>query len=156
MTTATAAMDALRKVGHDGFVALAGDPTWGALYATVVWELRQPFFVHDNLNTVYLYKTGGQPDRKGLGFSQQWRFPRVRCDILCSAYDQAEQTWEKLRALWIADMEHTPVVNAVGQGYLRATGGLKGIDIGESASAPWEDLGIVYRRIADVIVEIGD
>lgn len=157
MTTATTAIAALKQVGHDTFIALTPDPTYPTLYANMVWELRQPFFVHDNINTVYLYKTTGLANNKGLGVASEWRYPRIRADILTNTYAEAELTFEALRTALIADFNYSPAATStVGQAYLKAVGGIKGIEIGESQSAPWEDKGLVFRRFADIQLTIGD
>lgn len=156
MTTGTTAIQALEKVGHDTFIANGSDPTWGTLYGNMLWNLRQPFGHFEGQNAIYLYKTGGQTLQQGLGTVKEWRYSRIRLDILCDTYANAEQTFEFLRTAWITDFNNSPAVNAVGTGYLRLTGGIKNIQIGESQSAPWETRGLVFRRIADINLEIGD
>lgn len=156
MTTATVAVEALIKVAHDTFIGLTPDPTYPTLYANMVYEKREPFFIHDNINTTYFYKATGQAVNQGLGVASQWRTPRIRVDVLTNTYDETEKAFEALRSAWITDFNVSSPTGAVGSGYLRATGGIKDLIIGESQGAPWDDKGLVFRRIADIQIMIGD
>ncbi len=156
MATAKQAIDALMKVGKDTFLANAADPTWGAiLYAILIWETGFQYEAFDNLEVIRFYKTGDSADNQGLGTAKEWRQGRVRMDILCTSRDKAEQAFEFLRTAWITDFDYVNGAGTVGQGYLRAQG-IKYLQIGESRETEWDRRGLVFRRIADVLFEIGD
>jgi hypothetical protein len=157
MTTLAVAIDALITVGHDYFLAHAGDPTYGTLYANMVWESRWPFNVYkDTFPTIFLYEYQGSADRKGLGFVEQWRYPILRADLFANQAAHARQMFEALRAAWIADFNNMVSPYTPGLGYLRHTGGLKTLEIGESRSTDWDERGVVFRRTVDIRIEIGD
>jgi hypothetical protein len=157
MNDLTTAIAALIKVGSTQFAALASDPNYGVMYETTQWINTWPVDAF-NWPTVAIYRNGGLAERQGLGTARQWRHPRVRVDIFGRNYGEVEKAMEALRSFWIADRDYSPVnpAGVVGQGYLRVVGGIKTFDIGESQALPWEKTGIQFRRLADVIIEIGD
>lgn len=155
-SSATVALDALIYVGKTTFNSLSGDPTFGTMYSTMVWELKQPFGEFDGINTVYLYITGGPNTSKGLGTVDQIRNPRVRIDILTNSYANSMQVFERLRQAWQDDYNYYLPDGSAGKGYLRVTGRIKNMEISESQEAPWSERGIVWRRIADMTIKLVD
>ncbi len=157
MSDLTTAIAALTQVGRASFQALAGDPDFGVMYDTTQWINSWPVDAF-NWPLIAIYRNGGFVERQGLGTAKQWRRARLRVDIFGRNYDEVEKAMEALRAFWIADRNYSPVNTAgvVGQGYLRVVGGIKWLEMGESQALPWEKTGIQFRRLADVIIEIGD
>src|SRR5438105_368872 len=132
MSTLSTAIAALLNVGKTTFQAQSGDPTWGALYAAILWKDAWPFAEVKSFNpTIFLYELGGQPAAQGLGTVKQWRHPRIRVDIFCNANADVRQAFEALRSAWITDFNYVNGSGAVGQGYLRQTGSIKNIEIGD-------------------------
>ena len=157
MTTLPVAIDALIAVGRAYYLAQAGDPTYGTLYANMVWEARWPFNIYtDDHPTIFLYEYQGSAERKGLGFVEQWRYPILRADLFANKAADVRQMFEALRAAWIADFNNMVSPYTPGQGYLRHTGGLKNLEIGESRSTDWDERNVVFRRTVDIRIEIGD
>lgn len=152
MSTLPVAIDALVKVAHDNFIAAGG-----SLLPNIVWEKTWPFGVYrDNFPTIFLYPLTGRTANKGLGTVTQWRMPNLRSEVFANTYADTVLMFEQLRTAWITDFNAWTGPFAPGQGYLRNTGGIKYIEIGESRSTDWEERKIVFRRIADVTIEIGD
>lgn len=155
MTTPDVAQAALIHVGQVQFAANANDPTYGVMYQTTRWL---DMFPVDTFNwpTVAIYRLSGQAVTQGLGFSTQHRYPVFRVDVFGRNKAEADKAIEALRLFWIADFDFLSPTGAVGQGYLRLTGGIKTLDIGEARAAPWEKTGVIIRRLADVTVMVED
>lgn len=158
MTTVPTAQAALIHVAQTQFAANVNDPTWGALYQLTRFVNYFPIDTKAGGALVAVYRIGGMAYPKGLGFTEQYRNPHFRVDCFGRTLDEADQCIEAVRGFWIADMlggtSLTVPTGAVGSGYLRATGGIKFLEMGEARAAPWEKTGVMYRRIADVTVEI--
>lgn len=149
MTTHDIAQSALIAVAQVPFTAL-GEPL-----SLTQFEKSYPT---DNLklNRVAIWLTGGASQAKGLGKTAQWRRPRFRVDVFMGAIDWAETAVQTLRAAWITDLEFTPIANVAGQGYLRWTGGIKGIEFTEPRATTFEKSQAQFRRIFEIVVLIGD
>lgn len=149
MTTLTTAMAALQYVAVQAFVASATTP----MTSTEV-ILHSPFEIYKDVPAVYIYQNGGINEPQGLGTVSQYRDPRIRVEVFAGTYADVDTLVDAIRSAWHTDMNYTPWTNAAGTGYLRVTGGLKNLSIGEFQSSEWEKRGLVYRRIADVNAEI--
>lgn len=157
MTTLPVAIAALRFVGLTRFAAQVSDPTWGALYTATVFKDEWPFEdAHPATPSVYVYEMAGLTTKQGLGTTKTWRKTRVRLDIWAHDKAEARQLFEAVRAAWITDMNYSAGNGTVGQGYLRDTGGLKDLLIGEAQTTSVSKRAIIFRRFADVYIEIGD
>jgi len=149
MTTLTTAIAALQTVVVTSFAAQ------GAPMNTAEVITQSPFDIYKQVNTVYIYPNGGQDMATGLGYVNQYRDPRLTVEIMAGTYANAEALTEALRLAWINDFNVENGSGAVGSGYLRAQG-IKNLEIGLFAAAPWDDRGLVFRRKSFVILRIKD
>lgn len=148
-TTVTAALAAMQYVAVQTFKNLAAP----MVNAEVI--LAEPFEIYKNAPAVYLYQNGGLNEAEGLGFARQYRGPRIRVEIFAGNYADAEALVENLRSAWLTDYDaSSPLSGSVGSGYLKITGGLKQFDIGAFSASEWEKRGLVFRRIADVNIQV--
>jgi hypothetical protein len=113
MTTLPVAINALIKVGHDWFVANAGDPTYGTLYANMDWD-RWPFNGYTATYRPSLYEYQAAP-------SQGWAVERWLSHPARRLFANVPPTRQMfaLRAAWIAT---STIWSAPPGGLLRHTG----------------------------------
>lgn len=97
--------------------------------------------------TVALVPNGGRFRRLELGSVAQERKPNITVLILTPYVIEARRICQKLREVWIADMDWTAFdytgtlsFGDVGAGYLRETGLIKDLTFTEATGAPWENL----------------
>jgi hypothetical protein len=158
MTTLSTTLAALLDVAKFNFLANQSDVTYGQLYANMLWFNTWPWDegLQDTFPRIHIYANAGTVQNQGLGTVKAWRHPRVRVEVFANKFGDAMQAFEQLRVAWIADFNTLNGNGLKGQGYLRQTGGIKYIEIGEHSAADWEKRLLVYRRLADLTLEIGD
>lgn len=154
MTTLQTAGDALVKVASDYIKGQTGDATWGQLYTTLHLDSKYPLDTYDQ-PTASFYEVSGPSDSQGVGTAKQWRRPVIRCDVRCGRYQDVRQIVEQVRTALITDFNYVNGNGTTGQGYLRGTGGIKLLQFSEMRSAPL-DKREMFRRLLDIIVEVGD
>lgn len=157
-STSTLAQAALISVAQGYFSANNADPTWGIVYRTTRFVNTFPInaFVGPK---IAIYRAGGTSVEKGIGTVKAWSDIRFKVDIIGRNFGEAEQMCNAIWAAWETDFDYyiPNAAGVVGQGYLKAVGGIKLINLTEFQTMDSErQSGAYFRRLSDVTVSIGD